>query len=347
MALSRADIEEIASRAADQLMERIREPVETCQVEIASIPENGEDRAVAFLTCLTRELKSDGNVHPLGNPHVRLEEDLFQYIRGQMRPQESMSQTIARLAKGERFVEENLLTPTQYQVLALTTEGLSTREVAERLGISPGTVLVHLMDIRRLIGVRTTEEAVAAFGKPTERERVPFAVLREPRPQEERIVHPEIYEKALSYEHQAASLLTLVDEIEKQPSMEKLGRLEKQVLDLAKEVDRARAQAPIGRESQMLGNLHKRLLDTIEHLTAVRSSLELMEREGLPPRAIAPAGKQPQEPLALLPSRRVAVAEVALPLRKEAAERSFLSAIRVLRENLLGWSKESPHEIAF
>lgn len=323
MAITREDIEQIAIRTADEVMERIREPVETCKVEIASIPEEkGEERVVAFLTCMTRELKADdgNNGHP-GNPHVRLDEEVFQYIRGQMRPKESMSQTIARLTTGERLVEENLLTPTENEVLSLAAEDLSNREIAERLGISPDTVRVHFLDIRRKIGVPTREEAVAAFGEPTVRERVPIAVLREPLTEEERIRLQTLrYEAAVGIrypllERRAASLLTLVDEIERQPAMETVRRLENELVDLVREVGKAQELAR-GREAVTLSSLHGRLEATIRDIAPVRAALTLMEQE-------------------------------TLPMRIEAAERSLLSAIRVLRESFLGWTELSPHLLRF
>ncbi|KKM79367.1 hypothetical protein LCGC14_1350610 [marine sediment metagenome] len=114
-----------------------------------------------------------GNPGNPGEVQVELEDALHLYLLSQQRPQESMSQTIARLSTGERLVGENLLTSAQHQVLALAAEGLSTEEIGLRLYIEPGTVRVHMKDIRRILEVPTTEEAVAAFGKPTLREREP------------------------------------------------------------------------------------------------------------------------------------------------------------------------------
>ncbi len=124
-----------------------------------------------------------GNPNP-GNGEevqVELEEELHQYLLGQQRPQESISRTIARLSTGKRLVEENLLTSAQHQVLRLAAEGLTTEEIGESLYIEPGTVRNHLADIRLLLGVDTTEEAVAAMGQPTLREKVPALALREAR----------------------------------------------------------------------------------------------------------------------------------------------------------------------
>lgn len=120
------------------------------------------------------------------DPTVRLGEAVYLEILAGQRPEESISQTIARMISHELRVEENLLTPTEHEVLRLAAEGLSNREIADKLGIAIGTVRVHLADIRQAVGVPTREEAVAAFGKPTVRERVPISVLRALRKAEER-----------------------------------------------------------------------------------------------------------------------------------------------------------------
>lgn len=174
----------------------------------------------------------------------------------------------------ELRVEKNLLTSTEHEVLRLAAEGLSNREIAERLGIAIGTVRVHLKDIRRRVGVATREEAVAAFGKPTERERVPISILRLPRP-------PSV--TAAPYERRAAGLLPLVDELERSPSMETVGILEDELHDLAGEVIGARALT-YGIEATRFSDLHSRLDSTIEDVVLARAAIESMERETLPMR---------------------------------------------------------------
>ncbi len=187
-----------------------------------------------------------------------------QWIRGM---QEAFGVTELR-------VEKNLLTSTEHEVLRLAAEGLSNREIAERLGIAIGTVRVHLKDIRRAIGVASREEAVAAFGKPTERERVPISILRLPRP-------PSV--TAAPYERRAAGLLPLVDELERSPSMETVGILEDELHDLAGEVIGARALT-YGIEATRFSDLHSRLDSTIQEVVLARAAIESMERETLPMR---------------------------------------------------------------
>ena len=55
------------------------------------------------------------------------------------------------------------LTPRQLEVIELVREGLSNTEIAERLGVTPGTVKVHLSAIYRSIGVRNRTAAVRAL----------------------------------------------------------------------------------------------------------------------------------------------------------------------------------------
>jgi len=191
----------------------------------------------------------------------------------------------------QRRVEKNLLTSTEHEVLRLAKEGLSNREIAERLFITPGTVRVHLKDIRRAIGVPTREEAVAAFGEPTERERVPISILRLP------IV------TIAPYEHRAAGLLPLVDELELDPSMETVGILEDGLYGLAGEVIGARALTS-GIEAGKFSDLHARLASILDDLVMVRVALDRVERE-------------------------------TLPMRIESARRDFLWRIQALRENLM------------
>ncbi len=52
------------------------------------------------------------------------------------------------------------LTPRQLEVLRLLAEGLTDRQIGERLGISPATARTHVERIRALLGVRTRREAV-------------------------------------------------------------------------------------------------------------------------------------------------------------------------------------------
>ncbi len=50
------------------------------------------------------------------------------------------------------------LTPTECQVVDLVAEGLTNREIAERMFISPRTVQTHLTNVFRKVGVRARSQ---------------------------------------------------------------------------------------------------------------------------------------------------------------------------------------------
>jgi DNA-binding NarL/FixJ family response regulator len=57
------------------------------------------------------------------------------------------------------------LTPRQREILALVAHGLSTPDVAARLGIAPGTVKTHLTAIYKTLGVRNRVQATRYYMK--------------------------------------------------------------------------------------------------------------------------------------------------------------------------------------
>jgi DNA-binding CsgD family transcriptional regulator len=55
------------------------------------------------------------------------------------------------------------LSPRQREILALVAEGHSTAAISDRLGISPGTVKVHLTSTYRKLGVRNRVQAARYY----------------------------------------------------------------------------------------------------------------------------------------------------------------------------------------
>jgi DNA-binding NarL/FixJ family response regulator len=53
------------------------------------------------------------------------------------------------------------LTPREHEVVMLVAEGLTNKQIAERLWISPGTVRRHLQNAFAKLGVHTRTAAVA------------------------------------------------------------------------------------------------------------------------------------------------------------------------------------------
>jgi two-component system nitrate/nitrite response regulator NarL len=92
---------------------------------------------------------------------------------------------VRRIARGERVMDEKLeraavhelgrfarqarggsevadtITPRERQILQLLAEGLTMRQVARRLGISPRTVETHVAKLYRKLDVRTRVQAIA------------------------------------------------------------------------------------------------------------------------------------------------------------------------------------------
>ncbi|MFY9326825.1 MAG: response regulator transcription factor [Georgfuchsia sp.] len=57
------------------------------------------------------------------------------------------------------------LTPTQTRVLDLLTEGYPNREIADLLGVTVGTVKMHLFNIYKLLNVNSRAQALIALKK--------------------------------------------------------------------------------------------------------------------------------------------------------------------------------------
>jgi DNA-binding NarL/FixJ family response regulator len=70
--------------------------------------------------------------------------------------------TIARLLNSRREVEAQLerLTPREKEVLRLMADGISSRDIANRLGISYTTVRTHIRSVGSKLGVHSKLEAI-------------------------------------------------------------------------------------------------------------------------------------------------------------------------------------------
>ncbi len=66
---------------------------------------------------------------------------------------------------GLRALEMRRLPPRQGQVLELLAEGLTNKEVARRLGISPATVKIHVARLTNWLGAVNRTDAVARAKK--------------------------------------------------------------------------------------------------------------------------------------------------------------------------------------
>ncbi|KIC67755.1 response regulator [Pseudarthrobacter phenanthrenivorans] len=88
-------------------------------------------------------------------------EEIFAAIRGAVQGRSVMSPPVAsRLFQQLRNPEE-VLTPREAELLSLLTEGLSNRELGQRLFISEATVKTHLAHIYSKLGVDSRAAAIA------------------------------------------------------------------------------------------------------------------------------------------------------------------------------------------
>ena len=61
----------------------------------------------------------------------------------------------------ERPSETLALTPPQRDILVLVVNGLTNREIADRLGLTPGLVGMHIGRITRALGLTSRAQLVA------------------------------------------------------------------------------------------------------------------------------------------------------------------------------------------
>lgn len=88
-------------------------------------------------------------------------EEIFAAIRGAVQGKSVMSAPVAsRLFQQLRNPDE-ILTPREAELLSLLTEGLSNRELGQRLFISEATVKTHLAHIYAKLGVDTRAAAIS------------------------------------------------------------------------------------------------------------------------------------------------------------------------------------------
>lgn len=69
-------------------------------------------------------------------------------------------------SKGRSVAERFGLTPGQARVLDLLTEGKTNRQIAELLGVTEGTVKIHVSAIFKALNVTNRSQALLAVSKP-------------------------------------------------------------------------------------------------------------------------------------------------------------------------------------
>jgi len=67
------------------------------------------------------------------------------------------------------------LTPREYQVAMLVARGFSNREIARELGLSTGTVKLHMHKVIQKLGVKSRSQAMLMILRETAARREPGA----------------------------------------------------------------------------------------------------------------------------------------------------------------------------
>lgn len=77
---------------------------------------------------------------------------------------QDLTDALARMVQGDAAIEDNdgpfsTLTPREHEILCLLAEGQSNKLIARNLGISDGTVKLHVKAILRKLGIHSRVEA--------------------------------------------------------------------------------------------------------------------------------------------------------------------------------------------
>jgi len=90
--------------------------------------------------------------------------DALQLGSGYSTSEEEISDDVGNTSDDKRG--QHGLTTRQVEVMDLISEGRSNKEIAGELGLTPGTVKMHLSRIYKVLGVKSRTEAIARLTKP-------------------------------------------------------------------------------------------------------------------------------------------------------------------------------------
>jgi DNA-binding NarL/FixJ family response regulator len=138
----------------------LREAREQVRILVATKHEGPDTAAVALAAGARGVLPTEREAHPLIDAFRRVREGEL------VLPARDLPSLVDRLrdqrttpARDDRMLMGSL-TDRERETLALLADGLSTQDVAARLGISPLTVQSHVKNILSKLGVHTKVEAV-------------------------------------------------------------------------------------------------------------------------------------------------------------------------------------------
>ncbi len=137
----------------------------TVDVVVLTTSERDEDVTAALSVGVSGYLlKSDGYgrlLHAIWDIHqgtFTMPRRLMARVVGQLRGTEPRRRTVVPSDARRR------LTSREWEVLDLLASGLTTREAADRLSLSPTAIRVHTASVVKKLGARDRGEALAAFG---------------------------------------------------------------------------------------------------------------------------------------------------------------------------------------
>jgi two-component system response regulator DesR len=165
------DIEVIAQLQSSDLIEPVARVLQP-DVAVIDIDMSGSQAALLRL----RDALPDCHIMALSDrlEHSTELRTATRFVLGIIRktaPPDLILTALRRVAGGRRVVDPtlhhtlsrragNLLTPREADVLRIAAEGVSTAEIAERLGLSPGTVRNHISSAISKTGTRNRIDAI-------------------------------------------------------------------------------------------------------------------------------------------------------------------------------------------
>lgn len=116
------------------------------------------------LPLLDKRLKSSQQDHLIVSPKASTE-TLTNALRHILNSEEEMATSSVSVFKAQESYKPHLierLTPRQRKVLSLMMEGVTSKEIAKKLNLSPSTIKTHLSAIFRVFQVRTRLQLMLA-----------------------------------------------------------------------------------------------------------------------------------------------------------------------------------------
>lgn len=165
------DIEIIAQLQSTDLIEPVARVLQP-DLAVIDIDMSGSQKALARLRDTLPNCRIMVLFGRIGHSaELRSAARLAQGIIHKTAPPDLMINALRRIAGGQRVIDPTLnreapralgspLTPREADVLRIAAEGRSTAEIADRLGLSPGTVRNHISSAIAKTGTRNRVDAI-------------------------------------------------------------------------------------------------------------------------------------------------------------------------------------------